>query len=129
MRKIDIEEDIYYLQQMNYWVDKVKERLSDVKRYGIDLLDEMVIDSLAMNIGQIGEQMNSEKISQYTQQKYMSDSYWSGISKFRNKAYHHYGSRDKKQILDIALNDLDELVDRVNFIISKLKIDLDEKVD
>lgn len=44
------------------WIDKISARLDFVKRKGLSLDDEMVIDSLAMNLGQIGEQLSAGRL-------------------------------------------------------------------
>lgn len=53
------------------------------------------------------------------QEKYQGNSInFSLNSKFRNKAYHHYGSMNTKGILATA-HEIDELIERLMFILSK----------
>ena len=58
----------------------------------------MVVASVALLLGQIGEQLDSKKLSSEVQNKYQDVPIdFSSMSKFRNKAYHHYGSMKYKR--------------------------------
>ena len=59
MRREQLELDYSYLRQMLSFAEEIENTLDKVKHYGIDLYDEMVVASLAMHIGQIGEQLDS----------------------------------------------------------------------
>lgn len=63
MRREQLELDYSYLRQMLSFAEEIENTLDKVKHYGIDLYDEMVVASLAMHIGQIGEQLDSRKLS------------------------------------------------------------------
>lgn len=64
------EQDIQYLKSMIYYAVEVNERLNRAKRYNIAPNDEMVVESLALLIGQIGEQMDQKKGSSYINSSY-----------------------------------------------------------
>ena len=51
----------------------------------------MVVESIALLLGEIGAQIDSKNQSIELQEKYRDNPInFSAISKFRNKAYHHY---------------------------------------
>lgn len=88
----------------------------------------MVVESIALLLGQIGEQLDRKKLSEEVQTKYQGNPIdFSLMSKFRNKAYHHYGPMNAKGIL-LASQGMDELVEQLNFIIRKEQTDLDNMV-
>lgn len=117
--------DIQYLKTMIYYAGEVKDRLARAQRYNISVNDDMVVESIALLLGQIGEQLDSKKLSEEVQTKYQGNPIdFSSISKFRNKAYHHYGSMNAKGIL-LASQGMDELIEQLNFIIRKEKSELE----
>lgn len=117
--------DIQYLKTMIYYAGEVKDRLARAQRYNISVNDDMVVESIALLLGQIGEQLDSKKLSEEVQTKYQGNPIdFSSISKFRNKAYHHYGSMNSKGIL-LASQGMDELIEQLNFIIRKEKSELE----
>ena len=119
------EVDIRYLETMIYYAEQVKERLLFAQSHNLSVNDDMVVESVALLLGQIGEQLDSKKLSSEVQNKYQDNPIdFSSISKFRNKAYHHYGSMNTKGILKAALG-MDELIDQVNFIIRKERSEMD----
>lgn len=120
----NLEMDLWYLSQMIYYIDTTFERLEFAKRSALSVNDEMVIDSLAMNVGQIGEQLDSEKLSMEVRDKY-PDVPWKMIKGFRNLAYHSYGSVDAKMLLGIVTKDLAELREQLEVIIKDLKREIE----
>lgn len=94
------EQDIQYLKSMIYYAVEVNERLNRAKRYNMAPNDEMVVESVALLLSQVGEQLDRKKMSVELQEKYQGNPInFSAISKFRNKAYHHYGSMNTQGIL------------------------------
>lgn len=63
MRREQLELDYSYLRQMLSFAEEIENTLEKVKYYGLSLDDEMVVASLAMHIGRIGEQLDSRKLS------------------------------------------------------------------
>lgn len=51
MKESDVEKDIAYLKDMLLYIEKAKEIVPRANRYGIPLDDDMVISSIAMNLG------------------------------------------------------------------------------
>lgn len=124
MRMNQLEQDYLYLKQMVYFAETALTRLDKAKKYELDPTDDMVIDALAMNIGQIGEQLDSRKLSQELQERYSDLIDWSSIKKFRDKAYHHYGSMDGRVIFNIAVKTLPDLLEKLRFIIRQVEKEL-----
>lgn len=109
--------DIQYLKTMIYYAQQVQERLDRAKRYHISLNDEMVVESVALLLGQIGEQLDGKKLSTEVQQKYQDNPIdFSAISKFRNKAYHHYGSMNLHGIIATAM-EMDQVIEQLSVVL------------
>ena len=126
MRREQLELDYSYLRQMLSFAEEIENTLDKVKHYGIDLYDEMVVASLAMDIGQIGEQLDSRKLSSDLQERYADLLPWSEIKRFRDKAYHHYGGTDSYEIVQIALKDIPVLIENLQIIIRNVERELDK---
>ncbi len=120
MRIERLEADKRYIQLMLEYAEEAQRTLVKIRQYGIDIQDEMVISSLAMHIGQIGEQLDSRKLSRETQEKYEDLLPWSQIKRFRDKAYHHYGDRNSKEITTIAVYELPSLIEKLHYILRDL---------
>ncbi len=121
MRLSQLEHDLHYLKQMLGYAEEVQNTLAKVKVYGIDLYDEMVVSSLAMHIGQVGEQLDKQKLSQEVQDRFSDILPWSEIKKFRDKAYHHYGGLDTFGIISIAQKDIPSLIENLGYIIRQIE--------
>ena len=106
------------------FAEEIENTLGKVKHYGIDVYDEMVVASLAMHIGQIGEQLDSRKLSGDIQRKYADLLPWSQIKRFRDKAYHHYGGTDSYEIVQIAIKDIPVLIENLQLIIRDVEKEL-----
>lgn len=118
--------DIQYLKTMIYYAQQVQERLDRAKRYHISLNDEMVVESVALLLGQIGEQLDGKKLSAEVQQKYQDNPIdFSAISKFRNKAYHHYGSMNLYGIIATAM-EMDQVIEQLSVVLRKEQRDYDK---
>ena len=64
MRSQSLETDIAYLKDMVLYLDKAVAVLDKARRYNLPLDDDMVVDSIAMNLGQVGEQLSLGKLSE-----------------------------------------------------------------
>ena len=126
MKKRSIEDDLAFIETMIYHAQVAIGILEKASKYNIPFEDEMVIDSIAMNIGQIGEQLDSKKLSEEIQRKYADLLEWSEIKKFRDKAYHHYGNMDRRLILGLVKNQLPKLIDNLQFIKIEIEKTLSE---
>ncbi|WP_369913752.1 HepT-like ribonuclease domain-containing protein [Streptococcus merionis] len=104
------------------FAEEIGRTLEKVKKLPLDFSDEMVISSLAMHIGQIGEQLDRQKLSVELQEEYADIIPWSHIKRFRDKAYHHYSRMDGSDILKIATQEIPNLLDGLY----KIKRDLEQ---
>ena len=92
MRSQSLETDIAYLKDMILYLDKAVAVLDKARRYNLPLDDDMVVDSIAMNLGQVGEQLSLGKLSEEVKQKYSDRINWIQIKGFRNFIYHNYSN-------------------------------------
>lgn len=111
--------------KMVYGIEEIKRIVSPIAaEYGLDLYDEMVVSSLSMHIGQIGEQLDKNKLSDEVQNRYEDMLPWSQIKKFRDKAYHHYGKMSNGEIVLIAQESIPTLIEALEYIKKEIKIEL-----
>lgn len=92
MRQVNVESDIAYIKDMLLYLEKAKEVVPKANRFGIPLDDDMVISSIAMNLGQVGEQLSQGKLSDNVKEEFSDRINWSEIKGFRNFIYHNYGN-------------------------------------
>lgn len=118
MRKEQLEKDYLYLKEMIYYAENALEVIPKANKFGIPLDDDMVIASLTMMIGQVGEQLDSQKLSEEFKEKYSSVVDWKLVKGFRNLAYHHYARIDGFQVINIVKRAIPELLDGL-FIIRR----------
>lgn len=101
MRGHDLTRDIAYIKDMLMYLNRASEVIPRANRYGIPLDDDMVISSIAMNLGQVGEQLSTGKLSDEVKEKYSHVIAWQKIKGFRNFIYHSYGNLDYSKIKSI----------------------------
>ncbi|HHT7814972.1 TPA: antitoxin, partial [Streptococcus suis] len=79
MRDRNLERDIAYIKDMLLYIERAREVIPRANRYGIPLDDDMVISSISMNLGQVGEQLSSGKLSEEIKEKYSHIVSWQKI--------------------------------------------------
>lgn len=84
MRNLSPEQDIAYLKDMLLYIDRALAVVPTANKYGVPLDDDMVISSIAMNLGQIGEQLGEGKLSVQTKERFKNYIEWRKIKDFRN---------------------------------------------
>lgn len=120
MRKKLYDNDKYYINQMLFYIDKIDIVLSDAKSLNLSLNDELVALSLSMCLGQIGEQLDSNKLSKAIKEKYDYID-WAKIKGFRNKAYHNYGELDIYIVSEIIKTQIPKLKESLLEILNDLE--------
>ena len=111
--------DAMYIEEMIFYCNQVKEVMRQAEqKYSGSINDELVIGSLTMSISQIGEQLDSKKLSKELQEAYPNIK-WSHIKRFRDLAYHHYGKINPKEVLDIYNYQIDPLIDDLTAILNE----------
>lgn len=121
MREVSIEKDIAYLKDMLLYIERARGVVTKANQYHIPLDDDMVVSAIAMNLGQIGEQLSLGKLSSETKENYSDIVNWSEIKAFRNFIYHNYGQLDfvkLKRILDISLPKTEE---QLHYVLRQLQ--------
>ncbi|EGP66080.1 putative toxin-antitoxin system, antitoxin component [Streptococcus sp. oral taxon 056 str. F0418] len=124
MRIERLQRDYSYLKQMMYYIEEVENTLRKIHHYNIPITDEMSVNSLAMVIGQIGEQLGSGKLSEETQEKFSDIIPFQTIKGFRNRAYHDYGSMKAKIIIETAIEDIPKLREDLEYVIMQVEKEL-----
>ncbi|WP_172930442.1 HepT-like ribonuclease domain-containing protein [Streptococcus sp. 1969] len=124
MRSQSLETDIAYLKDMVLYLDKADAVLYKARRYNLPLDDDMVVDSIAMNLGQVGEQLLLGKLSEEVKQKYSDRINWTQIKGFRNFIYHNYSNLNFKIIEGILKESVPKTKESLHSIIRELEGEL-----
>lgn len=125
MRMSRLEKDKQYLLEMLFYIDEALGVVPKVNQYGIPLDDDMVIASLAMFIGHVGEQLASDKLSEELKEQY-PDIPWANIKGFRNIAFHAYSKINGVEVIRILSNELPRLKDELEVILIQVNKELSE---
>lgn len=126
MRQESLERDIAYLKDMVLYCDKALDVIPKANRYGIPLDDDMVLSSIAMNLGQVGEQLIIGRLSEKTKDRFSDRLPWTKIKGFRNIAYHQYGRLDFMKIKGILDSVIPETRETLCELIRELERELSE---
>lgn len=124
MRSQSLETDIAYLKDMVLYLDKADAVLYKARRYNLPLDYDMVVDSIAMNLGQVGEQLSLGKLSEEVKQKYSDRINWTQIKGFRNFIYHNYSNLNFKIIEGILKESVPKTKESLHSIIRELEGEL-----
>ena len=124
MRSQSLETDIAYLKDMVLYLDKAVAVLDKARRYNLPLDDDMVVDSIAMNLGQVGEQLSLGKLSEEVKQKYSDRINWIQIKGFRNFIYHNYSNLNLKIVECILKESVPKTKESLYSIIRELEKEL-----
>ena len=124
MRSQSLETDIAYLKDMVLYLDKAVAVLDKARRYNLPLDDDRVVDSIAMNLGQVGEELSLGKLSEEVKQKYSDRINWVQIKGFRNFIYHNYSNLNFKIVEGILKKSVPETKESLYSIIRELEKEL-----
>lgn len=124
MRSQSLETAIAYLKDMVLYLDKAVAVLDKARRYNLPLDDDMVVDSIAMNLGQVGEQLSLGKLSEEVKQKYSDRINWIQIKGFRNFIYHNYSNLNFKIVEGILKESVPKTKESLYSIIRELEKEL-----
>ena len=111
--------DISYMKEMIYFCNQAKLVMRQAEQYGVNMNDELIIGSLAMQLGHIGEQLDSGKMSKELQKRY-SHIDWPNIKGLRIFLFHEYAQRNPKLIYKVYENEIanDKLQKQIEAIIA-----------
>ena len=118
-----IEEILKYLELMKMYALTALESDSEFERLNVDRLERIRISSVSMEVGQIGEQLKSDKMPHlfYELINDEMNAYFSKIAGMRQRLFHHYEGIEEEYLWKVVDNHLLELVDIVDDLIDKFE--------
>ena len=98
MRKNDIEEDLTYVELMIQCYDKISVNMDRALKLGLDIQDDLILDNLAFQLLQGGEQLKADKLSKETREQF-SEINWKEMYGNRNMYAHSYEKVNKQMLI------------------------------
>lgn len=113
-----IEEILKYLELMKMYALTALESDSEFERLNVDRSERIRISSVSMEVGQIGEQLKSDKMPHlfYDMIDDEMNAYFSKIAGMRQRLFHNYEGIYEEylwEVVDEELVDLIEILDRL----------------
>lgn len=113
-----IEEILKYLELMKMYALTALESDSEFERLNVDRSERIRISSVSMEVGQIGEQLKSDKMPHlfYDMIDDEMNAYFSKIAGMRQRLFHNYEGIYEGylwEVVDEELADLIEILDRL----------------
>ena len=113
-----IEEILKYLELMKMYALTALESDSEFERLNVDRSERIRISSVSMEVGQIGEQLKSDKMPHlfYDMIDDETNAYFSKIAGMRQRLFHNYEGIYEGylwEVVDEELADLIEILDRL----------------
>lgn len=113
-----IEEILKYLELMKMYALTALESDSEFERLNVDRSERIRISSVSMEVGQIGEQLKSDKMPHlfYDMIDDETNAYFSKIAGMRQRLFHNYEGIYEGYlwgVIDEELDDLIEILDRL----------------
>lgn len=113
-----IEEILKYLELMKMYALTALESDSEFERLNVDRSERIRISSVSMEVGQIGEQLKSDKMPHlfYDMIDDEMNAYFSKIAGMRQRLFHNYEGIYEGylwEVVDEELSDLIEILDRL----------------
>lgn len=112
----NIEEVLSYLELMKMYAETALESDQTFESLHVERFERIRISSISMEVGQIGEQLKSDKMPSlfYEVLDDEMNSYFSKIAGMRNRLFHNYEGIDEDYlwyVVDEELVDLIEILD------------------
>lgn len=119
----NIEEILTYLELMKMYASTALENEEEFKRLHIDRSERIRISSISMEIGQIGEQLKSDKMPHlfYELIDDETNSYMSSIAGMRHRLFHNYEGINEDYLWDTVDHQLIELIELLDDLIDKFE--------
>lgn len=113
-----VEEILKYLELMKMYALTALESDSEFERLNVDRSERIRISSVSMEVGQIGEQLKSDKMPHlfYDMIDDEMNAYFSKIAGMRQRLFHNYEGIYEGylwEVVDEELADLIEILDRL----------------
>lgn len=118
-----IEEILKYLELMKMYALTALESEEEFERLHIDRSERIRISSVSMEVGQIGEQLKSDKMPHlfYELINDEMNAYFSKIAGMRQRLFHNYEGIEEEYLWKVVDNHLLELVDILDDLIDKFE--------
>ncbi|GFH42360.1 hypothetical protein Hs30E_09110 [Lactococcus hodotermopsidis] len=123
----EIEEDILFLKTMIYYANEVERKFSLVNLKEDSLEQEMFLDSVALMIGQFGEQLDRSKLSYASYIKYRDKYPLHDMKQSRHDIYHEYGTLALETLVKHVKVDMPKWVDDIHRMIRDLEKELEKR--
>lgn len=119
----NIEEILTYLDLMKMYVLTALESDSEFERLNVDRSERIRISSVSMEVGQIGEQLKSDKMPHlfYEMIDDETNSYMSSIAGMRHRLFHNYEGINEDYLWDTVDHQLIELIELLDDLIVKFE--------
>ena len=118
-----IEEILKYLELMKMYALTALESDSEFERWNVDRSERIRISSVSMEVGQIGEQLKSDKMPHlfYDMIDDEMNAYFSKIAGMRQRLFHNYEGIYEGYLWEVVDDHLLELVDILDDLIDKFE--------
>ena len=119
----NIEEILKYLELMKMYALTALESDSEFERLNVDRSERIRISSISMEVGQIGEQLKSDKMPHlfYDMIDDETNAYFSKIAGMRQRLFHNYEGIYEGYLWEVVDDHLLELVNILDDLIDKFE--------
>lgn len=119
----NIEEVLSYLELMKIYAETALESDQTFESLCVDRSERIRISSISMEVGQIGEQLKSDKMPSlfYEVLDDEMNSYFSQIAGMRNRLFHNYEGINEEYLWDVIDEELDDLIEILDRLIEDFK--------
>ena len=119
----NVEEILTYLDLMKMCALTALESEEEFNRLNVDRSERIRISSVSMEIGQIGEQLKSDKMPHlfYEMIDEETNSYFSKIAGMRHQLFHNYEGINEDYLWEVVDFELSELIEILDSLIVKFK--------
>lgn len=118
-----IEEILKYLELMKMYALTALESDSEFERLNVDRSERIRISSVSMEVGQIGEQLKSDKMPHlfYDMIDDEMNAYFSKIAGMRQRLFHNYEGIYEGYLWEVVDEELDDLIEILDRLIEDFK--------
>ena len=123
-----IESDLFHIEVMIERFSRIDEYLQKFYHLGCSLNDEIVIDALAFQLAQAGEQLAQDKLSEELKEQF-PDINWREIKKNRNFITHSYVKKRNIVLVKMIEQDVPVYIEQLQRVRSYLLSVLEDGVE
>ncbi|MEB5917761.1 DUF86 domain-containing protein [Enterococcus innesii] len=107
-----LESDLFHIEIMIDRFSRIEEYSRRFTKLGIDIRDEMALDSLSFQLDQAGEQLSNGKLSSELKKEF-SDVDWREMKSVRNFIAHSYVRKNNAVLMKIIKKDVPKYIDQL----------------